>query len=249
MTLLRIEWKRWLRSRTFLILCAVFIFSGLTSPLMTYYSRDILASMGGAYAQALELPEPSWQELIISYFKNASQLSLFVGLYLICQLCLLGKSDSLRLFYLTRTKSPWRLYLPKITMSLSLLSVASLLGQLTAFYTTWTLFNDLVWSDILKAFLWHWLGLLIFALFALCLALYSQSAFLPALVVEVFIILSGVLTGSQMGKWLPSNLLSLSTYFEKGVVLSESPFLWILGLMVLLSLLGLHLLRLSYDNR
>ncbi|WP_373760829.1 hypothetical protein [Streptococcus ferus] len=65
----------------------------------------------------------------------------------------------------------------------------------------------------------------------------------------MFINLSGVLTGSQMGKWLPSNLLSLSTYFEKGVVLSESPFLWILGLMVLLSLLGLHLLRLSYDNR
>lgn len=40
--MIELELLSWIRSKRFLIIFAIFLFSGFSSPLMAYYSNDIL---------------------------------------------------------------------------------------------------------------------------------------------------------------------------------------------------------------
>ncbi|MGT2906711.1 hypothetical protein [Streptococcus dentiloxodontae] len=245
-TLLRLEWIRWWRSRKLMLLCLLFIFSGVSSPLFTYYANDIIASMGDASTQALTLPDPTWQQLMVSYFKNASQIALFVAIYLIADMCQLGKNQSLRLFYRTRGQSASQIFLPKLGIGLLLGLISALCGQLSSLYVTWTFFDRLPLSDIFMAFICQFLGMSVFIFLGVFMALLFRSSFASALLLEVVIVLSGLFAGTSFDDWSPTALLSASAIFDN----SDIPkTVFLISVVVLaLSLLGIMNMKLRYSN-
>lgn len=249
MGLLKIEWKRWTRSHKFFILLFVFLFTGVTSPVMTYYIRDIIVNLSPSTMGTMTFPEPTWQSLLLAYFKNTSQISLFVSLYMICDMSFLGKSDALRLFYKTRTDRITKLYLPKIIMGLIMISIASAVGQLTALYMIWVFFSHLPLGQLLLAFLLEWLAIVSLSLFTVCLALHLKSPFLAAFILEFFVMLAIFLSQASFAKWLPTQLLYQTDINLEHLDWGTLSSLWTLLGLVLVSGLGLYLLKSFKSSR
>ncbi|PWZ51957.1 hypothetical protein DD889_13305, partial [Staphylococcus pseudintermedius] len=80
--MVKLELMTWIRSKKFLVIFVVFLFSGFTSPLIAYYSNDIINSFSNSNTKII-FADPKWTDLILSYFKNASQLVMFITAYII----------------------------------------------------------------------------------------------------------------------------------------------------------------------
>ena len=108
--MLVIEIKRWIRSKKAILLPMFFIILSVSSTLAAYYANDLIESMASANNGKIILPDITWESLVNSFFKNSAQMGIFVGLYLILSMSNIEKSESLKLFYLTRTKSSFNIY-------------------------------------------------------------------------------------------------------------------------------------------
>lgn len=243
MRLISIEWKRWLRSKNLFLLVFLFIFSGLTSPLLSFYSNDIIKSMVSVGQTPLILPPPTWQSLFISYFKNTAQLSLFVALFLVCKMVTIRSTDALHHFYMTRTKSLLRLFVPKILVSSSVVSLASLCGQLMCSYMSWVFFDTIKWENVIVSFILQWFVMLVIVLAIACLIQYLNSAFLVALIIEVLLFVSTIASQFSWEKYLPSQLLYQTKLINKTISLNDVPSLLSCLLIIILSLIGFMLLK------
>lgn len=243
MRLISIEWKRWLRSKNLFLLVFLFLFSGLTSPLLSYYSNDIIKSMVSDGQTPLILPSPTWQSLFISYFKNTAQLSLFVSIFLVCKMVTIRSTDALHHFYMTRTKSLLRLFVPKILVSCSVVSLASLCGQLMCSYMSWVFFDTIKWQHVIISFILQWFAIMVIILVATCLIQYLNSAFLVALIIEVLLFVSTIASQFSWEKYLPSQLLYQTKLIDKTISLNDIPSLLSCLLLILLFMLGFALLK------
>lgn len=243
MILISIEWKRWLRSKNLFLLVFLFLFSGLTSPLLSYYSNDIIKSMVSDGQTSLILPFPTWQSLFISYFKNTAQLSLFVSIFLVCKMVTIRSTDALHHFYMTRTKSLLRLFVPKIFVTCSVVSLASLCGQLMCSYISWVFFDTIKWQHVIISFILQWFAIMVIILVVTCLIQYLNSAFLVALIIEILLFVSTIASQLSWEKYLPSQLLYQTKLIDRSISLNDIPSLLSCLMLILLFMLGFALLK------
>lgn len=81
-TSLRKEWLELLRSSRLIILLAVFLGFGLTSPLLARYMAEIISLAPGAEAFASLVPEPTLLDAVSQFVKNTYQFGLLLALLL-----------------------------------------------------------------------------------------------------------------------------------------------------------------------
>lgn len=237
--MIRLEFLFWLRSKRFLIMLAIFIFSGFTSPLFSYYSNEIINGFGNVNNKIM-ISSPEWEDLIKSYFKNTSQLVLFISAYIVADRCRLGKDKALQLFYTTRAKNAWRILLPKVIVSLIITCVSSVVGALTTLYVTWVIFDDFVYSLATKALLIQICGILIFITWAALISYWINSPFITSIFIEG-LIMSAIFFNfnDEFQAWSPTGLLSPIKIFQNETVTYENWIQIVSSVIVCFILLGL----------
>ena len=239
----KLEFLKWKRSGQLWLLWGLFAFFALTSMVTTYYLKDIMTSLNADGIQ-LTLPAPTWQSLFAAYLKNAAQLLLLVTTYLVALNCTLGANESLQLFYKTTAKSPRRVFLPKIVVSLGVLVSALCVGGLCALYVTWAFFDEVELNKIGATLLLQALGYLVFILFGSVLAVWTGRPFIAAVVVEVIVLTATLFsTVKTFATWAPTSLLQAEVTLKQGFVWDDSGKAILLSLLLCVIFLGLLLNR------
>ncbi|PTH36656.1 hypothetical protein, partial [Staphylococcus capitis] len=187
--MIKLEIFSWLRSKRFLIIFGIFIFSGFSSPLMAYYSNDILNSFNNEGTKVV-MQDPHWKDLITSYFKNASQLVMLICAYIVADSCRIGKDKSIQLYYKTRAIHAGKIFYPKLIVSLLTISLGSILGSLSALYVTWVFFDSFDFKKVLLSLVIQMFGLLIFSVISATISFWINSPFISALLVEIIVFVS-----------------------------------------------------------
>lgn len=232
-----LEIFKWIRSKRIFIILFICSLSGIISPLIAYYSDSLIKNLSGNSSAKIILPDPTWESVMESYFKNIGQLILFIVVFLVAQACIIGKNESLQLFYKTRSNKASMIYTPKVVISIIIATLGIIFGDLCATYMDWALFgNKLKYSNLFSAFGLHLLVFLMFVLLGATIAIWMSSPFLAAGIVEIIVLTSGALVGTKFyDRWLPSALLSPTKYLNE-IIRFESIWriiLFVLGVMII----------------
>lgn len=206
-----LEMNRWWRSHRLLILVIVLMFSGVSAPLVQAHLTDILAKLGDSSISVGGLSAPTREELLSSYFKNSSQLGLLVSCYLCTWGMSMGDDAGMRLYYRSRSRRAYRLLLPRIGATTTVLVLATSLGAVSAVYESIAL-TDEPWVSgmdaVAAALVLHAVALVCFSLLAGILAAWTGSAFGATIGVAGIVLLAGLGSASDAYRWTPMSLLS-----------------------------------------
>ena len=202
-----IELKRWFRSQRLLLVVLVFVFSGITSPLIAAYSAEIFESLGGTSGVEIIADDPTWHDLVLSYFGNSSQIALLIACYLTAWGCALGSDDRLRIYYTSRVTRYSQIVAPRLLVSGLCVLAGALTGALVALYETAVLIEDTEIATAATALAVQSAGIVAFALVAACLACWTNAPFLSAILIAAVVLVSGMLESVEnVREWSPTTL-------------------------------------------
>lgn len=218
------EWLELVRTRRLLVLCVVFLFFGILSPLTARYMGDIIASMSASMdGVVIQLPEPSVDEVIVQYLANLSE-NFPLALILVAMGCLVAERERGTLaLLLARPVSRAHVIMSKYLALLALLIVALALAALGAWYYSLVLFDGPPLGDFLLLNLAGALYLaVILALTVLASTLARSTVVAGALSLGFWLALS--LLGSLPGlrDWLPPALVARAAELGAGA----RPVVW-----------------------
>lgn len=209
-TLVLVEWLRWLRTRRVIICLFVAAFVALSSPLLAYLLPDLLAMSADSEIR-IDAPDPTWVDLLNSYFKTSSQVGLLVLAFVAGSSLALGNDDRLQLFYRSRTHSGFRVFAPRVAVTVLVLTGITLAGAALALYETWALISEVDLDKAIVALGVSSFGLVAFILLAAILAGLTNSPFASTLIlVAVTFAGSLVPTDVEWSVFVPTRLLAPS---------------------------------------
>jgi ABC-2 type transport system permease protein len=241
-----VELKRWIRKRYSVVVFAIFLLSGLSSPIVADYLPAMMGGLSTRYNMSVSVTKMTWQELFDEYYKNANQLALVVSTYIVGTCCALGRNESLRLFYLTRATRASRIYLPRMAVSVLAVVCAALLGAAGAFYETVIMRSDIDVTRVLEAFVVQIVAMALWVVVAGGLAAWTNSPIVGVGVMVVDWIVEGLLEGADgLANFLPGNALMPSAFLEQGgASLAYKPLIPLAALALLMAIsIGLKPLR------
>jgi ABC-2 type transport system permease protein len=199
--------QQW-RTRRFLVVMAVFILFGLTSPLTAKYTPEIIKSIPGAEQFAGLIPTPTAADALSQYIKNITQFGFILAVLLGMNAVAGEKESGTAAMILSKPMPRWAFVLSKFVSQALVYASAFLVAALGAAYYTWLLFGSidvLVFGGInLLLLLW----LLTFVGAALVGSVLGSSIAAAAgygLAISVVFMLAGNIP--QYGQLLPSGLV------------------------------------------
>lgn len=130
----RLEWLRLVRTPRALALAAVYLFFGLTEPVLTKYASQIFSHVTSG-AQ-ITFPTPTPAAGLSSYVSQASQTGMIVVVVIAAGAFTFDARHGLATFLRTRARSMWQLLIPRFAVNTAAAAVAYLLGTLAAWYET-----------------------------------------------------------------------------------------------------------------
>ncbi|TPR12314.1 hypothetical protein [Apilactobacillus timberlakei] len=223
MNLIKLELIKWKRTNMSLILGFIFVFTGIVSPFMTKYSNKIINYISNSNTK-ISFSKINWEILIQNYFKNSSQIILFISVYIICSMCLLPKNDAKKFFYLTRVPKERYIYLPKYFASIINLILSMILGGICSIYMTTSFYNDVNLSNIVTSLLMQIIGFSSIVSISIIISIMTRSSFFSATFTELLIIFSGIFNNIKFIKdYSPTLLINPTNFLVNGVKLNSLP--------------------------
>lgn len=253
-TPLRVEWaafaaatrkefvQLW-RTKRVLVVGAVFVLFGLMSPLLAYFTPQILGSIQGAEMFADIIPTPTVADAMGQYVKNLTQFGFLMVILLGMGAVAGEKEKGIAALILSKPLPRWAFVLSKFVSQTALYAGGFAIGMLGAYYYTVVLFGPVdfgafAFSNLL---LLGWLMPFV----ALTLLGSTLTSTLPAAAGvgfggSVLLLLAGSLP--KIGPLLPGGLLAWASQVGMGVgdapATANSGALAASGVIVLLCLLG-----------
>lgn len=206
MGLWRLEWLRLVRTRRWLVLLGVQLFFGLTSPVLTARTQELLERFGGGVR--VEVPVPTTAAGIASYVGNAQQLGLLVVL-VVAALAVAGDHrPEAAAFLRTRVRRPADLVVPRVVVVTAAVAGALTAGMLAAWYATAVLIGPVPAGAVLAGLallvLYHVLAV---ALVTLAAARTRSVAVAAVTTVVTLLLVAALSVVERLRPWLPSELL------------------------------------------
>ncbi len=152
------ELKQQWRTKRALVMVAVFVLFGLTSPLLAKFTPELLQSLPGAEQFAGLIPEPTAADAISQYIKNLTQFGFILVILLGMGAVAGEKERGTAAIILSKPLPRWAFLLSKFVAQGIVYFVALLLGTLGAYYYTLVLFEPLAFGPFLLGggLLWLW---------------------------------------------------------------------------------------------
>lgn len=207
LTLLKKELLEQWRTYRFLVVGAVLVLFGLTSPLMARYLPDIIKSLGGIEGLDQLIPPPTTADAIGQYLKNCAQFGVILAL-LVPMGAVVGEKDrGTAVMVLSKPVSRASFLLAKFVAAALVFMVAILLAALGAYYYTGILFEWLNVGQFALLNVLFWLNLLVYlalTMFASTLARSTVAAGGIGFGLFMLMWIAGIIP--QVGKHLPDAL-------------------------------------------
>ena len=207
--LLRKEIKEQFRTNKIIIFAVVFLFFGLSSPVMTKYLPEILNSLSETGGLVIEMPEPASSDALVSYASNISQFGVLMAVLLAMGAIAKEIESGTAALLLSKPVSRLSFIIAKLVAQGLNILLGLLLGGLACWGYTLIFFGN---AGAL-GFLQQMLLMLLFLLFCLSVTLYFSSLLknqiaaggLAIAVIIVISILSGL---PKVVHFLPGGLIS-----------------------------------------
>ena len=206
---LRKELRGLWRSGRMLVMLAILVFFGLSSPLLAKFTPDLLALIPGASQFSQLVPTPTIADAVAQYIKNASQFGAILALVLAMGAVALEKDKGTAALLLVKPLPRATFILAKFAALALGFALSLLVGALGAWYYTVLLFGALPIGAFtaLNGLLWLWV--LVYLAVVLFFSTLSRSQALAAglgLAFILFLSLLGIFPG--LVPLLPDHLLA-----------------------------------------
>lgn len=228
------------------IMLAVFLFFGMSSPLLAKLLPQLLSGMD-LNGMTIQIPKPTALDSYAQLFKNLTQMGLLVFLLVFCGILSKELTKGTLTLLLTKGLSRDAVILSKFTVTTILWSVSLVLASLTAYGYTVYLFPEGKISHLPFSVLCLWMfGVLLLALIFLSSALIPGSfggIILPAVIIFVLLFLN---LFPKFEKWNPITLASQNVALLSGSekVSELIPLVWItFGTAAVILVLALAVFR------
>jgi ABC-2 type transport system permease protein len=207
-TALRKEWLELVRSSRLVILLAVFLGFGLTSPLLAKYTPEILGLVPGAEAFAGLIPEPTLLDSVGQFIKNTYQFGLLLALLLTMGVVAQEKDKGTAAMVLVKPLPRSTFIFAKfITLALAFFGSLAI-ASLGAWYYTLTLFEapDVsAWATMTALI---WLLLMVYVAITLFFSTLMRSqAAAAGMAFGIFLVFSLIGSFPTLAEYLPGYLL------------------------------------------
>ena len=202
---LREQWH----SRRIIVVCAVFLLFGLTSPMLAKFTPELLKSIEGAEQFADIIPEPTTADAMGQYIKNLTQFG-FILVILLGMGAVAGEKDKgTAAMILSKPLTRWSFVLSKYMAQSLVYLLAIVLAAIGAFYYTLFLFEPLAMGPFFFGSLLLWLWLLVLAAMTLLGSSWGRSIGVAA-GIALFGCALLLVAGSipQIGAIMPSGLIA-----------------------------------------
>lgn len=208
--------QQW-RTHRFLVVMAVFVLFGLTSPLLAYFMPKIIQSLPGVEQFSGLIPTPTTADAMAQYIKNITQFGFILAVLLGMNAVAGEKESGTAAMVLSKPIPRWSFLLSKFSaQSLMYLSSFMVAGAGAYYYIT-ILFGTLDGFTFLKINLLLYLWLLTFVSAALLGSVIGSSIASAAgvgLGISVIILLAGNIP--QFGMLLPGGLTVWASQLGSG---------------------------------
>lgn len=224
-TLIHKEWTEQLRSGRLVILLAVFLFFGISSPLLAKFIPDILPSLMKGQNIIIHIPEATWQDAVAQFVKNLSQMGLFVVILLSMGTVAKEKENGTASFLLVKPVSRILFILSKFTAQLLVLFVSMLVGFLAMVFYTKVFFGAFPMIPIVETTLVLFLYLTVIQFVTILFSVLMKTQIVAGLLAFVTsFIISGVSMLGQPGLFSPGHLLDEIQPCLNGSIIDWQPF-------------------------
>jgi ABC-2 type transport system permease protein len=140
------------RTYRFLIIAAVLVVFGMTSPLMAKFLPQILRSIPSVPSGILDsIPAPTVVDAVTQYIKNMNQFGILLALLVTMGVVVQEKERGTAAFFLTRPVSRETFILSKFSALLVTFIAALVVAALGCWYYTYVLFQPIPWGQFLAA--------------------------------------------------------------------------------------------------
>lgn len=144
--MLRKEWMESIRKHRLLVMAVVFLLFGIMSPLTAKYMPEIMKLALGSSEEIIKIgfniPDPVITDSYIQYYKNLTQMGIFVQILVFMGLVSEEKSKGTAVLILTKSVSRQVFMLSKFIMA-CVVVIVSLVPSYLAFYLyTYLLFDE-----------------------------------------------------------------------------------------------------------
>lgn len=154
--------QQW-RTRRVLVVGAVFALFGLISPLLAFFTPQLLANIEGAEQFANLVPTPTTVDALGQYIKNITQFGFIIAVLLGMGAVAGEKEKGTTAMVLSKPLPRWAFVLSKFVAQAAVYLLGFVLAVVGAYAYTAYLFEDLVLGPFLLGNLLLWLWLLTFA--------------------------------------------------------------------------------------
>lgn len=226
-----------IRTSRFLVLAAVLLFFGLTSPLIARYTPEILKMVPGAEAVSGMIPTPTMMDAVGQFIKNINQFGILLALLLTMGAVAVEKDHGTAAMLLVKPLPRPAFLLAKFAALILMFGVVLLVAALGAYYYTLVLFGAPDFGAWMAATGLMWVQIVVYiALTLLFSTLFRSQAAAAGLgfgVVLVFAILSSL---RGLAPYIPDRLLAWGGSLFTPAPLSAWPAMGVSLGIILLSL-------------
>ncbi len=188
------------------VVTAVFVITGLTSPLLARFTPEIIEAVGGGQFR-IELPTPTAADAVDQFAKNLGQFGILVAVLLAMGAVATEKERGTAGLILTKPAGRGAFLVAKIVAIAVTLGVATALAGAGAWFYTLVLFEPLPVGGFAASVALQWLSLVAFAAITFLGSTLTRSAVAAAgLGVAAFIVIGllGIVPG--IARLLPTGL-------------------------------------------
>jgi ABC-2 type transport system permease protein len=229
--------EQW-RTKRLLIVAAVLVIFGLSSPLLAKVTPDLLKSIPDMPPGLADLiPKPTLAEAVGQYVKNMSQFGVLLAVLMSMGVVTQEKERGTAALMLTHPVSRPTFLLAKFT-ALTLTFTASLaVAALGCWYYTLLLFEALPWGPYLAL---NGLMLVVFLVYVavtlFCSTLARTQGAAAGLAFTALVVVAGVGSLPRLAEYFPGQLFAWGGTLALGGEASSLPALWISLGLILVSL-------------
>ncbi|MCL2281365.1 MAG: ABC transporter permease [Dehalococcoidia bacterium] len=216
--LLRKEIKEQFRTNKIVIIAIVFLFFGLSSPVMTKYLPEIINSLSGTGGFTIEMPDPVSSDALLSYASNISQFGVLMTVLLAMGAIAKEIESGTAALLLSKPVTRLSFIIAKLAAEGLNILLGLLMGGLACWGYTLILFGEV--SAL--GFVYQMLLLALFLLFCLSVTLFFSSLIknqiaAGGLAIAVIIIISILSALPKIVHFLPGGLISWGNNLVSGV--------------------------------
>lgn len=228
------------RTYRLLIVAAVFVAFGLSSPALAKFTPELLKSIPGVPGgiQAF-FPTPTVADAVGQYIKNMSQFGVLLALLMTMGVVVQEKERGTAAFFLTRPVSRNTFLLAKFASMTVAFVVSLAVAALGCWYYTYILFEPLAWGPFLAL---NGLMLIVFLVYMALSLLGSTIARSNGIAVGLaflsLVVIAGIGALPTIGDYFPGRLFSWGASLVLKGTDTAWPALWISLGIILAALLA-----------